>query len=143
MTTAATPTLSTLPYPAPQCPNARLALFAIRRMGANGLADARAAHALFTAFGEQFRRPLMLTRALMADIAATSSMPITIAPCCCTRTTASEEALIAILSRVEYLPDQALLLMQDLLGHRRADGVLASAAAMTAAFADEGRPIIG
>ena len=34
------------------CANARVALFAMRRMGAHGLADARAAHALFTAFGE-------------------------------------------------------------------------------------------
>lgn len=134
-------TLSALPHTLPSCANARIVLFAIRRMGANGLADARAAHALFTAFGEGFRRPLTLARALMADMAATSSVPIAIAPCCCARMTASEQALLTILTRVEYAPDHALLLMQDLLGHRRVDGVLASAAALAAAFADEGRPI--
>lgn len=48
--------LSVLPHTLPACENARLVLFAIRRMGANGLADARAAHAMFTAFGERFRR---------------------------------------------------------------------------------------
>ena len=47
-----------LPHPLPPCENARIALFAMRRMGAHGLADARAAHALFTAFGQGFRRPL-------------------------------------------------------------------------------------
>ena len=71
---AETTTLATaLPHVLPACPHARIALFAIRRMGAHGLADARAAHTL--------------------------------------------------------------------LGVRRVDGVLASAAAVSAAFADEGRPI--
>lgn len=132
---------SVLPHHAPACPNAKIALFAIRRMGANGLADARAAYALFTAFGEGFRRPLLLVRAMMAEIAAESSMPVAIAPCCCNRVTASEHALLTILARVETATDQARLLMQDMLGHRRADGVLATAAALAAAFADEGRPI--
>ncbi len=139
MTTTAT--LSALPYTLPSCVNARVALFAIRRMGGNGLEDARAAHVFLTTFGEGFRRPLTLARALMADMAATSSMPIAIAPCCCGRMTASEGALLSILARVEFAPDAALLLMQDLLGHRRVDGVLASAAALAAAFADEGHPI--
>jgi hypothetical protein len=137
----ATATVSALPHTLPPCANARIVLFAVRRMGAFGLSDARAAHMLFTAFGEAFRRPLTLARALMADIAAASSMPIAIAPCCCVRMTVSEAALLTILTRVEYAPDTALLLMQDLLGHRRVDGVLASAAALSAAFADEGRPI--
>ncbi len=132
---------SVLPRTGPACPNARLALFAIRRMGAHGLADARASYALFTTFGEGFRRPLMLTRTMMADIAAHSSMPVSIAPCCCGRMTASEHALLTILARVEVAPDQARWLMQDLLGHRNVDGVLASAAALAAAFADEGRPV--
>lgn len=139
MTVAAT--LSALPHTLPSCSNARIALFAIRRIGACGLTDARAAHALFTAFGEGFRRPLTLARALMADMAASSTVPIAIAPCCCVRMTASEHMLLTILARVEYAPDCALLLMQDLLGHRLVDGVLASAAALAGAFADEGRPI--
>ena len=135
-------TIGSLPHALPDCPNARVALYAMRRIGAHGLPDARAAHALFTAFGESFRRPLTLLRALMADLAAASSVPIAIAPCCCARMTASEQALVTILSRVETATDAARLLMQDLLGQRQVDGVLASAAAVAMAFADEGRPVV-
>lgn len=134
-------TIGTLPHALPACANARLALFALRRIGANGLADAGAAHAMFTAFGESFRRPLVLMRALMADIAASAGGTIAIAPCCCARMTTAEAALLTVLSRVETAPEAARLLMADLLGQRRVDGVLASAAAVAAAFADEGRPV--
>lgn len=130
-----------LPHGLPACSNARIALFAVRRMGAHGLADARAAHAMFTAFGEGFRRPLVLMRALMADMASCAGGTIAIAPCCCARMTSAEAALLTVLSRVETTPEIAYLLMADLLGLRRVDGVLASAAALAAAFADEGRPI--
>lgn len=133
--------MAILPHDRPTCVNARIALFAMRRMGANGLDDARAAHAMLSAFGQQFRRPLVLMRALMADLAAHAHEPITIAPCCCVRMTASENSLLAILARAETAPEAARLLMADLLGTRRVDGVLASAAAVAAAFADEGRPL--
>lgn len=133
--------LNALPHERPDCPNARVVLFAMRRMGANGLLDARAAHGFFTAFGEAFRRPLLLMRALMADLAGNAAVPIAIAPCCCARMTPSEQVLLAIVARVETRTDGARLLMQDLLGQRHVDGVLASAAALAAAFADEGRPI--
>lgn len=130
-----------LPHSQPRCTNARLALFAMRRMGAHGLDDARASYALLSAFGQRFRRPLILLRSLMADLAQTTSETIAIAPCCCTRMTAAEGALLTILSRVETEPDAARLLMADLTGTRRVDCLLASAAAVAAAFADEGRPI--
>jgi hypothetical protein len=130
-----------LPHALPACPNARLAVFAMRRLGAHGLADARAAQAMLAAFGTDFRRPLTLLRVLMADLAATATVPITIAPCCCARMTTAEAALLTVLARAETRPDKALLLLSDLLGVRRADGVLASAAAVAAACADEGRPI--
>ena len=113
----------------------------MRRFGAHGLTDARAAHALFTGFGQSFRRPLVLLRALMADLAATAQGPIAIAPCCCARMTSAEAAMVTVLARVETAPDTARLLLSDLLGVRRADGVLASAAAVAVAFADEGRPV--
>ena len=134
-------TATALPHALPDCPNARVVLFAMRRMGANGLSDARAAHGLFTAFGEAFRRPLMLMRNLMADLAAHAAVPIAIAPCCCARMTPSEQVLLAIVARIETRTDSARLLMQDLLGQRHVDGPLASAAALAAAFADDGRPV--
>lgn len=135
------PTLAALPHPLPTCSNARIALFAIRRMGAQGLHDARASHALFTAFGQRFRRPLLLLRTLMADLATTASGTIAIAPCCCARMTPAESALLTIIARVEVAPDLARHLLADLLGVRRVEGVLASVGAVAAAFADEGRPI--
>lgn len=131
-----------LPHPLPACPNARLAVFAVRRLGAHGLADARAAHAVLTAFGAGFRRPLTLLRALMAEVAATAALPVAIAPCCCGRMTAAEHALLAVLARAETRPDHAALLLADLLGTRAVAGVLAAAAAVAAAFADEGRPLV-
>lgn len=128
-------------HPAPRCPNARLALFAIRRMGSNGLADARAAQAVFGAFHGDFRRPLILLRVLMNELAETAAGTITIAPCCCCRMTSAESALLTVIARVETQPDSAHLLLSDLLGSRRVDAVLASAAAVAASFADAGRPI--
>lgn len=141
MNMSATATLTALPHALPACPNARTALFTMRRMGAHGLSDARAAHTMFTVFGEGFRRPLVLTRAFMSDMATGSAAPISIAPCCCARMTVSEQVLLTVLARVETAPDIAALLMRDLLGQRRVEGVLASAAAVAVAFADEGRPI--
>ena len=141
MTMPAIASLAALPHATPKCPNAHLALFAMRRIGAHGLSDARAAHALLTAFRENFRRPLMLLRALMAELAAASAGTISIAPCCCARMTHAEAALVTILSRVETNPGSARLLLADLLGVRHVEGVLASAAAVAMAFADEGRPI--
>lgn len=141
MTMSAPATLALLPHALPVCSNARTALFAMRRMGAHGLNDARAAHAFFTAFGESFRRPLMLMRGLMVDLATAAAGPISIAPCCYSRMTHAEAAVLTILSRVEVHTDTAQLLMTDLLGIRAVDGVLASAAAVAMAFADEGRPL--
>jgi len=138
----ATTTAAALPHPLPPCPNARVLLFAIRRMGAHGLADARAAYAMLTLFREGFRRPLTLLRALMADLAGSAAVPIAIAPCCCARMTAAESALLTIIARVETAPDAAALLLGDLLGIRRPDGVLAGIAAISAAFADAGRPVL-
>ena len=130
-----------LPAALPADPAARLILFGFRRMGAHGLDDARAAHAFVSAFGEGFRRPLTLMRAFMADCAGAATAPIAIAPCCCVRATPAELAVVSALARVETRPDSARLLIGDLLCVRRPDGVVASAAALAAAFADAGQPI--
>lgn len=132
-----------VPHVMPDCPNARLALFAMRRMGAHGLSDAPASNAMLNGFGLDFRRPLILLRALMADVSGSANGRIAIAPCCCTRMTAAENALLTVLARIETAPGMARLLLADLLGIRRVDGVLTSAAAVAAAFADAGRPITG
>ncbi|WP_345865710.1 DUF6628 family protein [Sphingomonas qilianensis] len=147
MTTIPTPHAATvasaLPYAMPRCRNAQLALFALRRMGAFGLNDAQVAHGFVGAFGESFRRPLILMRVLMAELADTAALPIAIAPCCCGRVTPAEHAVLTALNRADTAPDTARLLLADLLGTRRIDGVLASASAVAQAFADAGRPIAG
>jgi hypothetical protein len=134
---------TTLPNPLPGCVNARIVLFVLRRMGAHGLGDAHAAQALLNVFGESFRRPLLLLRTFMADVAAASLCPISIAPNCCVRMTVAESAILTILARCEAAPETAQFLLADLLGTRRVNGVLASATAVASAFADAGRPISG
>jgi hypothetical protein len=134
-------TANSLPHPLPACANARLALFAMRRMGAFGLSDARAAHAMLRLFGVHFRRPLTLMRAFMHDMAANSAVSLQIAPCCCGRMTAAEAAMLTVLARVETAPDTARVLLGDLLALRRPDGVLASAQALARAFDEAGCPI--
>lgn len=130
-----------LPHSLPDNDGARLALFTIRRLGACGLNDADVATAYLDIFGAAFRRPLMLARALMGEIAATATTDIAIAPPCCVRTTGAEHALLLVLAEAERRPEHARLLLADLMAQRRADGVLATATALAAAFADAGLPI--
>ena len=42
------------------------------------------------AFGRSYRRPLVLMRAMMLELARASSRKILVAPCCCARMTADE-----------------------------------------------------
>jgi len=132
---------SLLSRPQPDDGAQRLVLFAIRQMGANGLEDASAAHAVITAFGKDFRRPLVLLRALMLELSAASARPIQIAPWCCCRMTPSEGALLTVLGKSLSSDDAAHLLLADLMGVREAGGVLATATALAVAFADGGLPL--
>src|SRR3546814_18709938 len=95
---------ATPPHTLPEDADARLVLFAIRRLGAHGLHDACAAHAFVTAFGEAFRRQLVLMRAFMLDVASTAAQPIAIATGCCARATASEAALLDVPARAKISP---------------------------------------
>lgn len=137
------PLATALPITQPDDPAARLFLFALRQMGAHGLADACAAHAFVTAFGKGFQRPLILLRTLVAELSAASVRPISIAPWCCPRMTPAEAALLDVLGRARTNPDAAGLLLGDLLGIRDAGGILATAHALANAFADMGLPLEG
>ncbi|MBX3595131.1 DUF6628 family protein [Sphingomonas sp.] len=130
-----------LPHVQPRDPAARLVLFGIRQIGANGLNDAATAHAFVSALGVGFRRPLVLLRTLMADMSRIASGPIPIAPWCCTRMTAPEAALLAVIDCAIAHPQRASLLLGDLLGLRDVQGVLTTAQALADAFADLGMPI--
>lgn len=122
-------------------PAQRLLLFAFRQIGANGLDDACAAHAFVTAFGKDFRRPLILLRTLMMELSTAATRPIQIAPWCCSRVTPDEGALIAVLQKSLTCEASANLLLSDMLGVRDAAGPLATATALAIAFADMGMPL--
>lgn len=130
-----------LPHPLPEAAAGRILLLVIRRMGAHGLNDAVATNTLLSAFGQGFQRPLLLARAFMAELAATSTTTIPIAPCCCARMTWAESAIITAVGYAERRPETARLLLADLMAQRRADAIVATAAALSGAFADAGLQI--
>ncbi len=129
-----------LPELQPHDAGSRLLLFGVRQMGMHGLHDACAAHAFLVAFGRGFRRPLVLLRTLMNEMARISERPIPIAPWCCPRMTRTEATLLAVLAAVGERPEAAGLLLADMLGVREASGVLMTASALATAFADMGLP---
>ena len=139
---SATNTLAAaLPELQPEDPGARLLLFGIRQLGAQGLHDACTAHAFVVAFGKGFQRPLVLLRALMQEMSAVASGPIQIAPWCCPRMTVSEAALLQVVARVGTNPHAAHMLLADVLGVRDARGLLPTAHALANAFADMALPL--
>ncbi|NIJ18372.1 hypothetical protein FHS95_000041 [Sphingomonas naasensis] len=139
---SATKTLAAaLPVLQPEDAGARLLLFGIRQMGAHGLHDACTAHAFVTAFGRGFQRPLVLLRALMAEMSAASAGPIQIAPWCCPRMTGPEATLLEVIGRIRSHPERARMLLADLLGVRDAASVACTAHALANAFADLALPL--
>src|SRR5688572_9699083 len=87
-----------LPDRWPSEANSRLLLFAIRRVAAGGLNDAHVTNAFIASFGLAYRRPLILLRALMAELSRMSQRKIMVAPCCCPRMTAAETVVLAAAS---------------------------------------------
>lgn len=130
-----------LPHLVPGSADQRLMLFAIRRIAVGGLDDAHAAHAYITAFGRSFRRPLLLTRALMAEVSRVSGIRILVAPCCCPRATGHESLLIDVVSTATRDPRGAHDRLAAMLGVRHCLGAITSAQAVAQAFADLGHPI--
>ena len=106
--------------PLPSALADRVLLFAMRRMAAAGLDDAHAANAMLGRFGLGYRRPLVLLRALMAELARASTRSITVAPCCCLKVTGDEQTLLRAIaaqdSRAAYALLTALLGTPDCLG---------------------------
>jgi hypothetical protein len=119
----------------------RLFLFALRRMAAAGVNDAHAANALLGAFGKSYRRPLVLMRAMMLEMARASSRRILVAPCCCVRLTGDEAQLMqAAAGAIDDAP-AAYAQMAALLATDGALGALTCVQAVAQAFSDLGRPL--
>lgn len=127
--------------PVPVCGNARLLIYATRRMAVGGLNDAFAANALLSLFGARARRPTLLLRAMMAEVARSSQRQLIIAPCCCRMMTHTEAELLLILTTASERPRFAHARICMLLESEHALGVLSSAQAVAQAFADLGRPL--
>src|SRR5690606_34393683 len=68
-----------------------------RRMAAHGARDANAAWLMLDLFSVNFRRPLVLLRAFLLELAHVSHGPIRIAPCCTPRMTADEGVILQVL----------------------------------------------
>ena len=125
----------------PDDDGARLLLSAVRRMGVAGIQDAHAAHGLIGAFGLSYRRPLVLTRALVAELSRISTRSILIAPLSCVRMTAAESVLLGAVGVACDTPHAAHDMLCRLSGVSTCLGLLSSAQAVAQAFADLGRPI--
>jgi len=133
--------LTLLPRPLPPEDSARLLLFGFRRIAAHGLHDAHAANALIGAFGISFRRPLVLLRALMAELSRVSNRKIMVAPCCCLRMTSAEATVLKAVSIANDDPHGAHSLLCDVLDVENCLGALSSAQAVAQAFEDLGWPL--
>ncbi|UAK26186.1 DUF6628 family protein [Sphingomonas nostoxanthinifaciens] len=141
MTERTIPTEALLPHAVPADPYARLLLFGIRRMAAGGIADAHAAHAFFTGFGLGYRRPLVLLRALMAEMSRVATTKVAVAPCCCPRMTRAERHLLDAIVQAGPAPAIAHATLTGLLKVHDCLGLVTSAQAVSISFADAGMTI--
>jgi len=130
-----------LPHAAPASPDLRLMLYGIRRMAAGGIGDAHAAHAFLVSCGLHYRRPLVLLRALVAEVARTGAARLAIGPCCCPRMSSSEGALLAAIGTARARPADAHRQLARLLQVPHCPTVVDCAQALSACFADLGRPL--
>lgn len=128
-------------HPVPTSHHTRLFIYAMRRMAQGGLNDAFAANAMLSMFGARSRRPLLLLRALMAEMARSSHNQLIVAPCCCRMMTAAESEMLMIIVSAWDRPRFAHGRICNLLGVDHALGVLSSAQAVAQAFNDLGRPL--
>ncbi|MDI1295377.1 MAG: hypothetical protein PSY12_05750 [bacterium] len=130
-----------LPRPMPGGYGNRLFLFVMRRMATAGVNDAHAANAMLGAFGKSYRRPLILMRAMMLELARASSRRILVAPCCCARMTNDEGVMMQAIGDALRDPRNAYAQVTSLLGNDDALGALTCLQAVAQAHADLGRPL--
>ena len=128
-----------LPFAAPMVGTNQLLLYIVRRMGAHGLHDAAATNALLGVFGMNYRRPMIMLRAFMAETARGAEKKILIAACCCARMTIDEARLIEAIATSLDDPRGASLLLRQTMGCNQDVGALSAAQAVCTAFEDLGR----
>lgn len=128
-----------LPFALPSNTQQRLALKCLRRMAAHGLRDAGAAMMVFDHFGIRFRRPLVLLRAFVADLARVSQRTITLAPCCAHRMTRDEARLLDAMFNAADNPGYAREQLRHLTQSTSVESPLSIAQALIAPMAGPGR----
>lgn len=119
----------------------RLFLFALRRMASAGVNDAHAAHAMLGGFGKSYRRPLVLMRAMMLEMARASSRKILVAPCCCARMTGDEAQIMQAIGEALDDAPSAYRRLSSLLGNNNALGALTCLQAVAQSYGDLGRAL--
>lgn len=130
-----------LPGAMPPGYGSRLFLYAMRRMASAGVDDAHAANAMLGAFGRSYRRPLVLMRAMMLELARCATRRILVAPCCCARMTADEASLMHSISTALQDPPSSYEQLASLLGTDDVLGALTCLQAVSQAHSDLGRPL--
>lgn len=94
---SAMPESTTLDLPLPARRHQTLGLVLLRRIAKHGLHDARATMLAMDATGLDFRKLLVICRALVVDLARTSRRKIVLAPCCASGMTRDEGLLMALI----------------------------------------------
>jgi hypothetical protein len=114
----------------------RTALFAVRRMAAHGVRDVSAAWLLIDCYSTGFRRPLVLLRAFMLELAHAARAPIRVAPCCAPRMTRDEGLIVAVLRLAASDPAAAGDALAELTQCREVCEPLSAAAVFARATAE-------
>lgn len=125
-----------LPLPLPEGHVERIVLVCIRRMAAHGIRDAQAALIAIDTFGVNFRRPLVLMRAYIVELAQISQRSIKIAPCCAMRMTRDEGLIIGALTLAGSDLAAANQTLTSLLGDRCVSEPLSAAALLSRALTE-------
>ena len=112
-----------------------------RLMAIGGVNDASAAALMLGWFGRAYRRPLVLVRALMLELARVSERRILVAPPCCGRLTRDEAVMLRALGREEWQIDRSHDDACELLATDNALGAATCFQAVSACFSDLGAPL--
>lgn len=125
-----------LPHVAPASGDGRTLLFAIRRMAMHGMDDAFAVNTMMAAYGMRYRKPLLLLRTMLIDIARNARGNIVVTPCCAPRMTAHEHAILSAIGD----PDRAIAHLSPLIDTERASTTQATVSALSESLTALGRP---
>ncbi|GLT01960.1 hypothetical protein GCM10007897_33620 [Sphingobium jiangsuense] len=112
-----------------------------RLMAIGGANDARAASVMMGWFGRNYRRPLILIRALMLEMARISERRIQLAPPCSNRLTRDEATMLRALGRPEWQIDRCHDDACALLSVDNALGAATCFQAVASCFEDLGAPV--